>query len=315
MRYHTRVSFREPAVANALRTFLTIPLVWRAKWRDRKVQRCGITSLAAVAIFRQEAPFLNEWLEFHRAMGVSHFYLYNNFSTDDFRAVLRPWVESGVVTLYEWPVKTGQLAAYWHCVRRHAMHHRWLAFFDIDEFLFSPTGKSVVEVLEPYGDLPGLFVDSPFFGAAGHAERPAAPTTRAFTRRAPLTRTSVKTIANPRWIYAMRNVHAFKFLRGEALNTARGPLEPRKVRLDLLRLNHYWSRSLADLGDKIARGDASTPHPRDPTWHLDFERSLNEEEDLSIIHILDRIAKSESSPTRTPETTKEPLRPRAERRR
>jgi hypothetical protein len=37
---------------------------------------------AVVAIFREEAPFLDEWLRFHDSVGVGHFNLYNNFSTE-----------------------------------------------------------------------------------------------------------------------------------------------------------------------------------------------------------------------------------------
>ena len=55
--------------------------------------------------------------------------------------------------------------------------------------------------------------------------------------------------------------------------------------LDLLRINHYWSRSLQDLETKIARGDASTPQPRDRDSHLDFERALNAERDEAILPI------------------------------
>ena len=272
-----------------LKAALMLPLVWRARLRDRIARRRDIPPLAVVTIFREEAPFLDEWLQFHSAVGVAHFYLYNNFSTDNYREVLGPWIERGLVTLYDWPVKTGQLPAYRHCVRHHAMDAQWMAFIDVDEFLFSPSGRDLAEVLRPYRHLPGLFVDSPFFGSAGLEERPPSPITRAFTKRAPLTRISAKSIANPRWIYAMRNVHIFKYFRGEALNTAGEPLDPRQARLDLLRLNHYWSRSLADLRDKIARGDASTPAARDPKWHFEFEQALNAEEDRSILPVLDRL--------------------------
>src|SRR6185437_4229751 len=44
--------------------------------------------LAVCAIFREEAPFLDEWIAFHHGIGVRHFYLYNNFSSDHFRQVL-----------------------------------------------------------------------------------------------------------------------------------------------------------------------------------------------------------------------------------
>ena len=39
-------------------------------------------TLAIAAIFRDEAPYLKEWIEFHRAVGVERFYLFDNLSTD-----------------------------------------------------------------------------------------------------------------------------------------------------------------------------------------------------------------------------------------
>ena len=48
--------------------------------------------LVACAIFRDEAPYLAEWIAFHRLVGVEHFFLYDNGSTDDPRAVLDPLI-------------------------------------------------------------------------------------------------------------------------------------------------------------------------------------------------------------------------------
>lgn len=33
--------------------------------------------LAIATIFKNNAPFLKEWIEYHRMQGVKHFYLYN----------------------------------------------------------------------------------------------------------------------------------------------------------------------------------------------------------------------------------------------
>ena len=41
-------------------------------------------NVSACAIFQNEAPYLKEWIEYHRLIGVEHFYLYNNGSTDNY---------------------------------------------------------------------------------------------------------------------------------------------------------------------------------------------------------------------------------------
>ena len=43
-------------------------------------------------IFKNEAPFLKEWLDYHLTIGVSHFYLYNNNSDDNYLDVIKPYI-------------------------------------------------------------------------------------------------------------------------------------------------------------------------------------------------------------------------------
>lgn len=269
---------------HGIRAALRSPFVLRARMRDAKLREGARHDLTIAAIFREEAPFLDEWLTFHAGVGVTQFYLYNNFSTDDFRDVLIPWVSRGLVTLRDWPVQVGQLPAYRDCIKRHADEAKWIAFIDIDEFLFSPDQRDIRPILNQYADLPGVLVHSPFFGSAGHDQRPPVPIVESLTRRAPLSKISAKTIANPRWVYAIRNVHTFKYWQGEALDTSRRALNSgHEPVLDVLRLNHYWSRSQHDLDVKVARGDASTSNARDRKWHFDFEAGLNGEDDRSIV--------------------------------
>lgn len=268
-----------------MKAILRRPLAWRARLRDRLHADAAPYNLAICAIFREEAPFLKEWIEFHRGVGVTHFYLYNNFSTDDYASVLAPFIRDGLVTLIDWPVPVGQVSAYAHCVAHHWKDARWLAFIDIDEFLFSPHRLDIRDILERYRDLPGLHVWQAFFGTSGHQERPVGPLLEAYTLRGPLTQTTAKTIVNPRMV-RKPDVHVSKYWAGESLDTARRPvakgIEPV---LDVLRINHYWSRSMADMMQKIRRGDASTPEPRRLEFHLDFESRLNAERDESILEV------------------------------
>src|SRR5262249_4803573 len=139
-----------------LRPWLRAPVGYVKRWTGelRPYQH----ELAVCAIFREEAPFLDEWIAFHTGVGVSRFYLYNNFSTDNFRAVLGPWIACGMVSLTDWPVPVGQLSAYGHCVRYARAECRWLAFLDIDEFLFSPRVLDIRGILACYADLPAIEV-------------------------------------------------------------------------------------------------------------------------------------------------------------
>src|SRR6266480_3576021 len=103
--------------ARALKRAMRYPRELRAEARDQTASARGFPYyLSACAIFRKEAPYLAEWLVFHLGVGVEHFYLYENRSTDDFRTVLAPFVERRQVTLADRPKPQGQKAAYRHCL-------------------------------------------------------------------------------------------------------------------------------------------------------------------------------------------------------
>ena len=55
------------------------------------------------AIFKNEGPYLREWLEYHMMIGVEHFYMYNNCSDDDYLTILKPYIDDNIVTLIDWP--------------------------------------------------------------------------------------------------------------------------------------------------------------------------------------------------------------------
>ena len=146
--------------------------------------------LTACAMYLDEAFYLREWIAFHRLVGVEQFYLYDNENTDEHREMLAPYIEQGVVVMYEWPIKPGQIPAYHHCLAKHGADSRWIAFLDLDEFLFSPTYRPVPEILADYEEFPAVAVNWAMFGSSGHRTRPPglaleATTTARTIRRIP----------------------------------------------------------------------------------------------------------------------------------
>ncbi len=64
--------------------------------------------LSICAIFRDEAPYLKEWLELHKLIGVERFYLFNNGSTDDYLTVLQAYIDQNEVEPIDWPSPRGR---------------------------------------------------------------------------------------------------------------------------------------------------------------------------------------------------------------
>lgn len=140
--------------------------------------------LAICAIFKDEAPWLKEWIEYHQLVGVNHFYLYNNGSRDSFIAVLRPYILRGIVTLVDWPdqipsekkaepfawVHYTQMAAYEDGCKRATSKAEWLALIDIDEFMVPITASTMTEILENHAEASIVTLYWHLFGTS-HLER------------------------------------------------------------------------------------------------------------------------------------------------
>lgn len=102
------------------------------------------------AIFKNEAPYLREWLEFNHIVGVEHFYMYNNNSEDDFRPVLAPYIEKGWATLIEWPYDQQQMECYKDCIKNFSGETKWLGFIDIDEFIVPKSTDNIYDYLKRF---------------------------------------------------------------------------------------------------------------------------------------------------------------------
>jgi hypothetical protein len=278
-----------------------------------------------MTVFKNEAPYLDEWLAFGLLEGIEHFLLYDHASTDNSREVLRPWIEAGIVELFDWPVpwKQGaQTKAYTDALRRLRGRTRWAAFIDPDEYLFSPTGKSLPQVLERYEGQAGVVVNWQCYGTSGHKERPAGLTIESYTRRArtgwPRNR-RVKSIVDPALAIEPQGSHLFSVQPGTTLVTedfrpvravrgvigrrrlrhlaARLPYlpfdpysqiepSPRQVSVRDLRINHYVTRSHEELLLKYK--DRSTMRERDRRTHGRYH-DRNEIEDPILVGKADEV--------------------------
>lgn len=186
-------------------------------------------SLAVCAVFKNEAAYLDEWVRFHRSQGVEHFFLYNNFSSDDFKNVLAPHAD--YVTVTDWPVpflEGGQLRAMLHAIEEPGATYRWLAIIDIDEFIFGAIRPLVEELaLEPYVRADQILVNTICYGTSGISEYPAGTLLKHLTRRAPLwwrRNSQRKCIVNPRAVVRVSLIHEMQVREGSLNASGNGKI-------------------------------------------------------------------------------------------
>jgi len=230
--------------------------------------------LSICAIYRNEAPYLREWIEFHRLVGAERFFLYNNNSTDDHERVLAPLVRDGTVVVRDWPMFPGQRAAYDHTLQEHRDDSRWIAFIDIDEFLYAPKEPALPDVLARYERWPGLGVNRLRFGTSGHRTPPAGLVIENYVHRAPKSRYLVKSVVDPRRTSRCLTAHVFAYVEGHAVDERERPLvhaddappelPPENASLTerfsvgRLCINHYATRSEEEFRRKVQRAQADT---------------------------------------------------------
>ena len=221
-------------------------------------------NLAVVAIFKNEAPYFKEWLDYHLLAGVEHFYLYNNDSSDNYKEVLAPYVEKNLVTLTEWSGKLMMYPAYNDAIDKYRFDCRYMAFIDLDEFIFPKTNQNIVEVVdEILSGVPnaaGLGINWQCFGSNGQDKADYSKgVLERFTRRAPsdwhfilsedsmIGNTTIKSIVNPRLVDCWWSPHyAFYFRDFYSVNSNRAKtlyITGYPVAVDKIVINHYYTKS------------------------------------------------------------------------
>lgn len=99
-------------------------------------------SVCVLATARNEGPYILDWIAYHRALGVEHFFLYTNDNEDGSEDLLRPLHDAGIITWIEndCPKARPQLAAYNHAlaVVPQILDFEWVAVIDLDEFIALP---------------------------------------------------------------------------------------------------------------------------------------------------------------------------------
>jgi hypothetical protein len=222
---------------------------------------------------KAEHPYLAEWLEYHRLVGVDHFYLYDQDGGDETRSLLRPYQESGLVTREPWthldgtrhdgPTRFYQRnknhLAFAHCVQRYRDRFDWAMKIDVDEFLVPLDGTlSVRGYLATFdrARVKGLRVPRINFGDNGHRVRPEGLVIESYTRREAAASDS-KDLGNSAFLTENRfcgSAHRWDYRR---LTRAR---LVRPASVTGLRVNHYYTKSLEEYRRRqnVSRGRGRT---------------------------------------------------------
>lgn len=238
------------------------------------------SGIALVLIVRNEERHIVEWARFHLAAGVSHFVVYDNGCTDDTIPLLRQNIPADQLSVVPWDQKiregiTGreihnQVLAYAHAIRNFGSRFRWMACIDADEFLVPVQDRSLTEALEPLKHCPNVSLPWHNFGRCGYEEPPVGGVIPNYTQRAanPASGargvTNFKVVVDPVRVTSVK-VHSYETDGQTATWNDAGQMFNLSARsseafysTERIQLNHYYTRSEAEIAAKIARGSNQT---------------------------------------------------------
>jgi hypothetical protein len=184
-------------------------------------------TIAICSIFKNEAKYLKEWLEYHLLIGVEHFYLFDNLSTDDSVAVLATYIERGLVTLstYEfdyryadfsnqnsngWTHLKGPQFPYSKVVNQYKDESEFIAFIDLDEFIKTARNVPLTVLMRKYEAYGGLAMHWLCIGSTNHYVEPEGLVLENYFLRPSKNHSYniwVKSIINPRKFVSWQDVH------------------------------------------------------------------------------------------------------------
>lgn len=235
---------------------------------DQKNINRGGKTISIGAIFKNEAPYILEWIAFHRLIGVDKFFIFDNNSNDGTTEILAALHKVGIVQHTLFPGQAMQIPAYREILRLHKNDAGWIAFIDADEFIMPTSGKTFLpDFLNALPDDVGaVALNWAVYGSSGRREPGKGPVLERFTKRGYPGGVNgfYKTILRPSSCdEGVCNPHHFPLKKGfRYVHADRSPVLAgehfgisKAIIWDYFKLNHYVIKSLSEfLFKKRARG-------------------------------------------------------------
>jgi len=219
--------------------------------------------------FKNDAPYLKEWIEFHLMVGVEKFYLWNNESTDDYMSILQPYINKKIVHLENQPCHMEGLNegnSINKTLKLFGHNTRWLILhLNIDEFLYLRNGTDLKPFLKEYEKFGGLGVNWICFSSSGINKKPESQLeyTKCWKDSSSPQRSDmawhIKSIVQPRFVKDALNrtpIHCVNYKNGYyCVNSENEKIDgpAHKPNHSKIRINHYFTRSKEEFEQKIDR--------------------------------------------------------------
>jgi hypothetical protein len=259
--------------------------------------------ITLIAIVRDQERYVKEWLTFHHVVGVERFIIILHKCKDETESRIRelPFVKDIYIHhVIDETVVSVQLGAYHWAVQKYGHCSKWLLFLDTDEFMFGTEEDSLSTILNRYEDYGGLAVHLLHFGSNNHVLRSEELSIEAFIQRKSdnydMNR-AVKSFIQTKQLVALLSPHIQMTLTPVVREHFDSIGEThwgssKKPTFDIVRCNHYHTRSMEDWVERRKRGSCNTYHEGNALYDITrfIERNTGEMEyDRTILRFTDKI--------------------------
>jgi hypothetical protein len=131
--------------------------------------------LVVLAMFKNEAMIIKDWIEHYLKEGVEHFYLIDNGSTDDYWEKIKLYEN---ITLIKdptrLPIGTQNMLYNKIFLDKIKKEAEWLVVCDIDEYIYARNGYTkIYDVLITLPEtIDKIWIPWKIFGSNGHVKHP-----------------------------------------------------------------------------------------------------------------------------------------------
>ena len=257
-------------------------------------------SLAIVAIAKNEADYIQEWVAFHKAVGIDNIILYDNDSTDNMKEEIKPFIEQGYVLYHTIRGKAQHINAFNDALKKYTHKFKYMAFIDCDEYLFPVNEKdNIVDVINRIyaknRNAGGLGVNWAMYGSSGLETKPQGLCIENFIWRA---RTPggrgvdvIKTICKPDLVIKFNHTHYPIYKSGNYCISTEGKRIPEWYNVITeykgLRINHYFTKSKEQWIKR--RGIGTSDGSKSRTIEEFYEHDNNDVRDCSALYYKERL--------------------------
>lgn len=211
-------------------------------------------NVSIMAIAKNEGIYFKEWIEYHKLIGIEHFYIYNNETQDDTKEVLAPYIESGLVTWIDFPGRQMQAPAYNDAISKYKNETKWMCALDLDEFIVLKKHNNINEFMQNFNDCYQVSLRWMLYGSSGHVKQPQGLVIENFTKHAKECSDTFKSIFNPRLAIDADLVHNIIGV-GKWVDENKVEFGKSKSSVNIAQINHYYIKSKEEfVNRKVARG-------------------------------------------------------------